>query len=60
MVRFDEENASSAAVGVRYRDGEPATFARKVKIFGVFEKTSNLNLRNSGADVALSANLLIS
>jgi hypothetical protein len=25
MVRFDEENASSAPVGVRYRDGEPAT-----------------------------------
>ena len=25
MVRFDEENASSAVVGVRYRNGKPAT-----------------------------------
>ena len=27
MVRFDEEDASSAAVGVRHRNGEPATSA---------------------------------
>jgi hypothetical protein len=33
---------------------------RKVKIFEVIEKTSNLNLRNSGANVTLRANLLLS
>jgi hypothetical protein len=27
VVRFDEENARSAAIGVRYRNGEPATSA---------------------------------
>src|SRR4051794_12046839 len=27
MVHFDEEDATSAAVGVRYRNGEPATAA---------------------------------
>src|SRR5438309_8041857 len=43
--------------------GRPETAAiypRKVKIFEVIEKTSNLNLRNSGANVTLRANLLLS
>ena len=30
MVHLDEEDASSAAVGVCYRDGEPATPAESV------------------------------
>ena len=33
---------------------------RRVKIFEVIEKTRDLNLRNSGANVTLRANLLLS
>ena len=33
---------------------------RNVTIFEVIEKTSNLNLRNSGANVTVRANLLLS